>query len=472
MYAATGVHSVAEPLRCRTISRTTLPAGAKASARFPLNALDHAMAEGLAEVVFLYRNTLDPSRLQQSLQSTLKDFPVLCGQLRVEPDGSLSVGYPHPGASFTVSSCGLTLAQVASGLHDAYPVYEFIEQINPLLLKMRGRPLLTCRLTRMEGGGSALGISCAHTVADGYSFYYFIRHWSRVHEGLAAGRPWHDRSALQPDAQELILPAELPAACNGFRLFTRGEMLRLISSFLMRRGSLVCSVLRFTRAQLTAIKNAAGRQGPVSLNDALSAHLWQLCTKLQKAAHPEAPRKLLFGAGMRSKIDHPLSAHYFGNALSNVVVAGNAGELTGGALSSVAGRCRREVAVLDRDYLKTQMRWLRAREKEKQMLRVFADVNPYAGDCVISSLFRLPVYEACFDGQKPFWAGVPAVPIPWVLYLLPAPDESGGVVVCANLPRSAAEKLKRNEWQAELYKYGEAGADTAGCAPGEDQEYG
>ncbi|MCK7467830.1 MAG: hypothetical protein MZU91_06725 [Desulfosudis oleivorans] len=65
---------MAEPLRCRTISRTTLPAGVKASARFPLNALDHAMAEGLAEVVFLYRNTLDPSRLQRVAAEYAKRF--------------------------------------------------------------------------------------------------------------------------------------------------------------------------------------------------------------------------------------------------------------------------------------------------------------------------------------------------------------------------------------------------------------
>jgi hypothetical protein len=39
---------------------------------------------------------------------------------------------------------------------------------------------------------------------------------------------------------------------------------------------------------------------------------------------------------------------------------------------------------------------------------------------------------------------------------MPAPDESGGIDVYASLPRSAADKLKLDAWQAELYKYGEA----------------
>jgi hypothetical protein len=98
-------------------------------------------------------------------------------------------------------------------------------------------------------------------------------------------------------------------------------------------------------------------------------------------------------------------------------------------------------------------------------------VNPYAGDCVISSLSKLPVYEARFDGDRPLWAGVPAVPFPWVMYLLPSPAESGGIAVYVNLPRSAAGKLPRDEWQAELYKYGTAGDDATPAASGDEQGY-
>ena len=456
---------MAAALRFRTISRTTIPAAA--AENFPLNALDHAMAEGLAEVVYFYRHTLDPVLLQQSLRRTLQDFPLLCGQLRSEPDGTLSIGYPHPGVPFTVSECNLPLAEITSGLHEAYTVYDFIDKINPLLLKRKNRPLATFRLTRMNGGGSALGISCAHAAADGYSFYYFINRWSQVHEGLPVSRPWHERSVLSFDAA--AAPAHrsaLPGTCNGFRLFSSWQLLKLALTFLARRNSMVCRVLRFTLPQLTAIKDAAGQQGPVSVNDALSAHLWQFCTKLQNAADHSAPRRLLFGAGMRSKIDHPLSRHYFGNLISNAVVACSAGELTGGAIASIAGACRQSVAALDNDYLKEQMRWLGQQEKNKQMLRVFADVNPYAGDCVISSLFKLPVYEASFNGHKPFWAGVPAVQIPWVLYFIPAPGENGGIDVYANLPRSAAAKLRQDEWQAELYKYGTLDNPAVAGEPG------
>jgi hypothetical protein len=431
------------------------------------------MAEGLSEMVYFYHHTLDPSRLEQSLRLVLQDFPMLCGRLRRKPDGTLSIGYSRSGgASFTVGESNLTMETVQRGLLGAYPVYDFIERINPMLLTLANRPLATFRLTRMPGGGSALGISRAHVVADGYSFYYFANCWSQVYEGLPASVPWHDRSALYFDAAAAPpLQSNLPAACNGFRLLTVGEMLKLTSSLIMQRRFIICRVLSFSRSQLAAIKNAASRQGPVSLNDALSAHLWQCCTKMQQSPNPAARRKLLFGAGMRSKIDHPRAPHYFGNVISNVEVTCSIEELRDSHVSVIAGKCRRKVAALDREYLQKQMLWLCEQEKRKRMRRVFADVNPFAGDCAISSLFKLPVYGACFDGHKPFRVGFPVVPIPWVQYLIPSPGESGGIDVYANLPRSAAEKLKRDEWQAELYKYGAAGDDTAGCASGKDQEY-
>jgi hypothetical protein len=309
----------------------------------------------------------------------------------------------------------------------------------------------------MYGGGSALGISFSHAAADGYSFYYFIKRWSQIHNGLPCSKPWHDRSALIFDAEEApALLSALPSTSKGFCRLSLWQLLKLASAFLMKKNFIRCRVLRFTRPQLRAIKNAAGQHGPVSLSDSLNAHLWQFCIKLQNSTYHRPSRRLLIPANMRFTIDHPLSENYFGNAISNVVVECSTGELMGGNISSIAKACRQRVAAHDRSYFKEQMLWLREQEKNKNMFRIQAAVNPYAGDCFITSLFKLPVYTACFDGLMPFRAGVPSVPIPWVLFLLPAPEESGGIDVYANLPRSAADKLKLDAWQAELYKYGEA----------------
>jgi hypothetical protein len=156
---------------------------------------------------------------------------------------------------------------------------------------------------------------------------------------------------------------------------------------------------------------------------------------------------------MRPKINHPRAEHFFGNAISHVEIAGNAAAVANADISTVAQQCSQRIAALDQLHLREQMLWLELTEQRKQLFRVYADMDPYGGDCMISSLYRLPIYEAQFDGAKPFHVAVPVIPIPWVLQIFPAPGENRGVDVYAHIPRAAAAKLKLAQWQRELYKY-------------------
>ena len=448
-----------DSLFCKNVSKIRIPPEAAHRAPFVLNALDHFQSWFLVEVVYFYQHTLDPARLQCSLQQTLREFPQLCGQLRQGLDGRLCISYPHAGALLTVCDCEQSMTEVTAGLHETLTVYHFIEKINSLLLPLKNRPLATFRITQMQGGGSVLGISVSHALADAYSFYSFIRRWSQIHEGQPAEAPLHDRSLFsfsgEAGSSLPIGTAGLSQTCRGFRLLTAWQLFRLISRFLLRQRSVVCRVLHFSNSQVRAIKAAAERLGTLSLNDALSAHLWQFCIKLNRMGNNSAIRKLLIPANIRTQIEHPRAELYFGNAISHVELTGNQAELANADLASLAGQCRQRVAALDQDHLREQMLWLGRAEQRKQLYRVYADMDPYAGDCIIGSLYRLPIYAAQFDGEKPFWAEVPVIPIPWALQLFPAPGENRGIDVHAHIPRSAADKIKLPAWQAELYKYGE-----------------
>jgi shikimate O-hydroxycinnamoyltransferase len=444
----------------RTISRTRIRPESGVSGSLSLNALDHFESWFLLEVVYFYRRALDPERLQQSLRQALECFPLLCGQLCTSSDGALRIDYPHSGVLFTACECDLTIEEARKGLHTACTVYNFIEKINPVLFSGKDKPLASFKLTRMKDGGSALGISVAHALTDAYSFYYFIRHWSRIHEGLPAGAPLHDRGLLAATrasgAASPGTPLKLPHSCRGFRLLTPRQLLGLISSFIMQQKSVVCSVLHFSRQQLLAIKNRALRLGPVSTGDALSAHLWLLYARLAKAAEAAAPRRLLIPVNMRPLLNHPQSGDYVGNAIAHLKLSYCQEELDQCDIAAVARQCREQVAGFSREHIGEQMLWLHSQEQKKRLYRVYADIDPYAGDCMISNLSRLPVYGACFDGEQPFWAAAPVIPIPGVLQIFPAPDAGGAVDVHAHLPRFAAEMLRSDTWQAELYKYGEA----------------
>ena len=451
----------------RNISRTRIRPETVCSGIIRLNALDHFESWFLLEVVYFYQHALDPAGLQQSLRQALLDFPLLCGQLRAAPDGSLHIDYPHQGVLFLSCDCDLTAQEASQGLHTTYSVYDFIEKINPLLFSGKNKPLASFKLTRMKGGGSVLGISVAHALTDAYSFYYFIQHWSRIHEGLPVDAPLHDRSLIIVNAQEDSVfsadGAALPDACRGFRRLSSWQLFRLISSFVVQQRSIVCLVLHFNRQQLIAIKNAAqGLQGlgPVSMGDALSAHLWLIFTKLTKTAETAASRKLLIPANIRPQMSHPQAVHYFGNAIAHLELAYRQEELEQHDIAAIANHCRMQIAGFNRQHVGEQMLWLRCHEQEKRLYKIYADIDPYAGDCMISNLSRLPVYGACFGGEQPFRAAVPVIPIPGVLQIMPAPDASSAVDVHVHLPRSVADMLRSDKWQGELYKFGEA-ADTA-----------
>jgi hypothetical protein len=455
-----GTGMMAKALLLRTIKKIRVTPATDSGTRVVLNALDHFESWFLLEVVYFYKQTLEPARLRQSLEQTLSAFPLLCGRLRMTFSGSLAIDYPHAGPLFSVCESGRTLPEVRCGLHETFTVYDFIEKINPLLLPFTNSPLATFRITRFKGGGSALGISFSHALTDGLSFYSFINHWSRVHEGRPVSPPLHDRSLLafgaDAAAQQPRNHGEPPAPCRGFHRLTAWQLCTLFSRFLLRQSSAVCSVLPFTSSQVLAIKNAAQKLGPVSLNDALCAHLWQFCALLHPSSDKKALRKLLIPANMRSAIDHPRADLFFGNAIAHVELSAQQAQLADADISTLASACRQRIAALDKEHLRQQMLWLGEIERRRQLFRVYADVDPYAGDCMISNLSRLPLYDAQFDGARPFRAEVPVIPIPWVLQVFPSPDAGGGIRVYAHIPRSAANKLKLAAWQAELYKYGDA----------------
>ena len=451
---------MSKALRLRTFKNIRIKPAPNDGARFCLNALDRFESWFLLEVVYFYQQTLDSARLEQSLRQALSAFPQLCGQLRRGSAGSLSIDYPHAGAQFSVCESGRALLEVGSGLGETFAAYDFIDKINPLLLPLKNMPLATFRITRFKGGGSSLGISISHALTDGVSFYDFINHWSRVHEGQPVSPPLHDRSLLacaaDPAAGPHLNHEEHCETCRGFRRLTAWQLCTLFGKFLLRQNSVVCHALPFTRSQVMAIKNAAQMLGPVSSGDALSAHLWKFCAQLNPAADAKAMRKLLIPANIRPKIDHPRADRYFGNAVAHVVLSAQQDGLAGADISSLAHQCRQRIAAIDKEHLRQQMLWLGRYEQTNAMYRIYADIDPYAGDCMISNLSRLPLYDAQFEGARPFRTELPIIPIPWVLQLLPSPDAGGGIVVYAHIPRSAATKLKHAAWQAELYKYGEA----------------
>ena len=462
-------HKLRQKLQFKNILTRRIQVQNRHPAAVALNALDHFESLFVNETVYLYPATLDPGRLEASLRKVLEVFPDMCGQMVRCPGRTLGLQWQQDGAQFSVQECSGAFQDICPGMYEDYRALDFIDRVNPFLLTRANTPLARFRLTQLSGGGSVLGLSLSHGLADGVSYYQFIQIWSLIHEGLPWTPPVPGRGLLvcDPGRQHELFGHQdrLPPACSGFRCLTRPEFMVLGGNFLLRQHTMVTKTIPFTRRQLNAIKRAVADSGRLSLNDALCAHLWQTLARTGGVIKPGRQYKMQTIASLRGRGALGVPQHYFGNAVTHMITQLPGEEILDADIAHLATQCRKSLEALDdRDVLR-QMLWLRHHEQSGRLQRVMGDVDLFGGDCVISSMFRLPVDEAVFDGQRPSRKAYTVVPAPWVIWLKPWWQEQGGIEIHAHVPRSFADRLQSEPVQEALYRFGEADDEKKQATP-------
>lgn len=451
---------MAQQLRFKNILTRRIQVPRRPPTAVTLNALDHFEALFVNEIIYVYSETIDAGRLEASLRRVLELFPDLCGQAVRGPGGTLGLQWQQEGAQFSVRDCSASFSEVCTGLNASCRALDFIDRVNPFTLTRANNPLARFMLTRLDGGGSVLGISISHGLADGVSYYQFIRIWSQIHEGLPWTPPAFGRDLLACEAgRQLELfgcRGRLPASCCGFRCWPRLGFAGVVGKMLLRQHAMVTRAIPFTRPQLNAIRDAVAGSRRLSLNDALCAHLWQTLARTGGQIRPGRQYKMLTIASLRGRGALGVPREYFGNAVAHMITQLPGEEILDAGIDHLAALCRTALDGLDdRDVLR-QMVWLRHQEERGRLRRVSADVDLFAGDCIISSMYRLPVDDAVFDGQRPSRKAYTVVPAPWVLWLKPWAQQPGGIEIYAHLPRAFADRLSSEPLMEALYRFGEA----------------
>ncbi len=443
--------------RFKNISKERIKGKTEIDEKIILSPLDHFEIFFFVEIVYFFSETIDAKALKTSLGKTLELFPLICGQLHREPTGSLSIMETTDGVSFTVCDCSTALPEPANDHLSEYDACIFIERLNPFNLTKKNCPLATFKLSRMSGGGSALGISIAHTLADGNGFFNFLNCWSLIHNEEPHTKPFFKRNILDfkktASRKSFRTDRGLSGQCSGFKYMSSAGLVKSIMSILFKQHSMVTGTIHFTQSQLNAIKNEGSKNGRISLNDALCSHLWKCYADLTGLTG-EKKYRLLMPTNIRSKIEHPLAKNYFGNAVSHIIAEQSANKLTENSVTEMALEWRNTVKKVDSTYIEEQMSWLKHHEEQKNLFHVLADIDLFLGDLFITNFSKFPVCNISFNSSKPFRTEIPLIPAPGILFLLPAP-ENKGINLCTHLPRALTNKLKLNKWRSELYKYGE-----------------
>ncbi|MGP3940258.1 acyltransferase [Streptomyces sp. 6N106] len=441
----------------------TVRAGEASGDRIRLSVYDMLIGPVYTPRAFFYRETLDGEALRASLARTLRTFPILSGRMKRDPDGGLSVLCDDGGVRFVEAYASEPMPDYGPRHTAKKGLERHLSHAMPFWVVDRDTPLFTVKLTHMKGGGSILGLTMNHAVADGSSYMSFLESWVREHRGLGYPKPSHDRGVI--DALGASATGDTRMGGAHLTIIGRGEKSAFIGRALMGSlGNVTTVTTRFTAAELatmkdTAMADLAGTERWVSTNDALTAHLWKVLGELRD--RPDASEERLgLIADFRSFAGDAIPDDYWGNAVTNTRPGMTAAELRARPLGEVAAAVRAGHAENTEERIREETAFLCAERDAGRFKRVMNTMGLDAFDSTIAinNWSKLPFYRIDFGQGTPFWYDFTSIPIPWTVHIAPTPaDQNGARDVHMALPSAQVRALQEPSWASRFHRYAESG---------------
>ncbi|AEM86791.1 Transferase [Streptomyces violaceusniger Tu 4113] len=317
--------------------------------------------------------------------------------MKKDPDGRLSVLCDDSGVRFIETYVSQPMPDHGPHHTAKKGINRYLSQINPLQVVDGDTPLFTVKLTHMKGGGSVLGVTMNHAVADGSAYMRFMESWSKEHRGLGYPTPGHDRGII--DALAAPVADDARPDNDHFTVTKRGRKSAYVARILLSAVAKVTTMVttRFTAAELAAMKDAAmadlaGTERWVSTNDALTAHLWKVLGALRD--RPDASEeKLGLLADFRAFGGGAVPDGYWGNTVTNTRPGMTAAELRSRPVGEVATAVRAGYAENTEEKIRQETAFLRAEYEAGRLKRVLPTMtlDKSENTIVINKLVETPL---------------------------------------------------------------------------------
>ena len=257
-----------------------------------LSPLDIASIGRATPMVWFFRQTLDVETLLSTLQTVLAAYPILCGRY----DGKAppaAVQLTNAGVKVHISTASAPLAEAVAHLpHEpshTLPSYFAKETHEPFLPAKAGIdpdpatadvPLMSIKITKFPGGGTAIGQLTQHGVCDADCQIQFFRNWSRCFRGLGLDpAPIHDRGIVNSLSMGERPKGELPANFKSKAVPAAEMGPPAFAPVMPKIGGPSVVIVPFPKARLQEMVAAAKALFPDverwSTDDVLTATVWQ-----------------------------------------------------------------------------------------------------------------------------------------------------------------------------------------------------
>jgi shikimate O-hydroxycinnamoyltransferase len=411
------------------------PGEATPKHRLWLSNLDHLVPRSHMTMVFFYRSSPGPASssphvLKAALSKALVPFYPLAGRLAADGAGRPEISCTGDGARFVIARSDARLDDMG----DLAPSDELRRALVPPAEGGGGDHasvvLAMFQVTFFNCGAVCLGTAIYRAAADGRAFGNFLRAWAAMARGVAEAeaavpRPWLDRTLLRARSPPSVRFDHAVAVTSRSRRDGAGRSNPKVLP-------LDTAILPVSRDQVDALKASAGTTAAgkkVSTFNAVVAHVWVCACKSSSggaAAGTEDDTRVYMTADARSRVRPPLPDGYVGNAVVRALAVAKMGDIVSGSLAAAVARVSDATFRLSDEFVRSLVDYLEQATSGKAAAEW--PVIPET-DLGIVSWLGLTFSELDFGWGRPAFVGPATIRLGGRVYLVPSPDDGGGVDV-------------------------------------------
>eukprot|EP00252_Welwitschia_mirabilis_P020875 TRINITY_DN5213_c0_g1_i1.p1 TRINITY_DN5213_c0_g1~~TRINITY_DN5213_c0_g1_i1.p1 ORF type:complete len:476 (-),score=15.60 TRINITY_DN5213_c0_g1_i1:101-1528(-) len=364
------------------------------------------------------------TNLKESLSQALVKFYPLAGRLHKSHDDRYEIDCNDEGVAFVEAESDVDFKDLQK---EEFAYRELFKD----LVRHHGdanAPLLSVQVTFFKAfRGMSIGATLRHVVADGRSFWNFMKSWSRIcrrsrsfyqneaesNNNGEEDEPCHHRHALQfpnPTAEDVTFCFRDSKTGKG-KLFTftatsdtvkqsesSNKKIEKQNKTAVEEAETSTKRFHFGEQDLARLKAKAGSR--TSSFVALSAHFWRSVVRSRELS-PEDSVAFAVLADIRERLKPAFPKTFFGNCITFGLVVTTAGDLLEEEddMSLAVELVKEAVETsVEEEYLKLFNRWLQSPQK---LVEAFTSQSmPRQAVNVVSSP-RFEVYETDFGWGRP-----------------------------------------------------------------------
>ncbi|XXG58808.1 hypothetical protein AAC387_Pa04g1014 [Persea americana] len=261
--------------------------------------------------------------LKQSLSQALVHFFPLAGRFKTHHSSSSSSLYVYidcndAGVEFIHAAADVAVSDILDPVDVPQIVESFFALNGAVNYDGHSIPLLAVQVTELVDG-IFIGCSINHAVVDGTSFWHFVNMWSEI-----ARRREEGSNCISNPPITLRWFGDVDPSLVCLPFSKADEFIERFMPPVLRER-----IFHFAPESIARLKAKANEQcnsNEISSFQSLSALVWRSVTRARKLP-PDQTTNCRLAIQNRSRLQPPLSPHYFGNCIQAVVASTTASQL-------------------------------------------------------------------------------------------------------------------------------------------------